>query len=201
MAPHPDAGAFFVVPYVHRSLFPGVQRKYLTGTNTKQMQTLFVRIILLLLLFITTGCPYESEVPIDEPSVAIPPTLPGVWKGLSDSGAVITVTPADAYTFEISYYKQTDGTKYYSAHLSELRNVLLINLHPKKPVATGLSGAYAFYKFELSDNGKHLTLTPVTENIKEKFTSSHRQKAFFKKYVHTSFFYDADEELEYEKIE
>jgi hypothetical protein len=164
------------------------------------MSSFLIRITLLVLLFTATGCPYESEVPIDEPSVAVPTALPGAWKDVSDSGIVVTVTQTDAYSFHINYTEDSGATRNYSAHLSRLRNVLLLNLHPLQP-GTGLNGPYAFYKFELSADGKHLTLTPVTDNIREKFTSSRRLKAFFRKYVHTSFFYPIDEEFRYEKKE
>lgn len=164
------------------------------------MSPFLCRITLLVLLFTATGCPYESEVPIDEPSVAVPTALPGVWKGVSDSGIVVTVTQTDAFSFHIRYTEDSGATHNYSAYLSVLRNVSLLNLHPLQPVS-GLTGPYAFYKFDLSADGKHLTLTPVTDNIQEKFTSSRRLKAFFRKYVHTSFFYTIDEEFRYEKKE
>jgi hypothetical protein len=152
-----------------------------------------------LLLIITTGCPYESEVPLDNPSVEIPATLPGTWAGLSDSGAVITITPLDRFSFLIQYNTKQEPVKLYTAFLSQIKNVQILNLHPQQP-ETGLTAPYAFYKFELTNDGTHILLIPVTENIKEKFTSPTRQKKFFKKYILTSFFYDADEELEYEKI-
>jgi len=165
------------------------------------MSSFLIRITLLVLLFTATGCPYESEVPIDEPSVAVPTALPGVWMGVSDSGAVITVTAADAYTFHIKYEKNSEGTKYYAAYLSHLRNMYFMNLRTRNQDSLIADGTYIFYKFELSADGTRLTLSPVTENIREKFTTSRSQKAYFRKHAHTSFFYEIDEDLMYKKSE
>jgi hypothetical protein len=164
------------------------------------MSPLFTRITLLLLLFITTGCPYESDVPLDQPSVSIPEGLPGNWTNQEDSGSVIEVTPKDAFSFEINYTSVKEAPKQYVGHLSQIKNVPILNLHPVTPVS-GLSKGYAFFRFRLSANGKELVLTPVTENIKEQFQSSRKLNAFFRKCIHFSFFYDNDEELIYKKLD
>jgi virulence-associated protein VagC len=49
---------------------------------------------------------------------------------------------------------------------------------------------YYFYKVEMTTSGSKLTLAPVTENIDEKFASSEEIKAFFKKNMALSFFFD-----------
>jgi virulence-associated protein VagC len=47
----------------------------------------------------------------------------------------------------------------------------------------------------MTTSGSKLTLAPVTENIDEKFASSEEIKAFFKKNMAMSFFFDKDEDV------
>ena len=164
------------------------------------MKHLFVHCCLLLLLVATTGCPYEADVPLDDPSVPIPIQLPGTWVNADDSMERVIITAADAYRFNISYYSDTTGAERFSAHLSLLRQTWFLNLKPLGSVR-GLRGPYAFYRFDLSPNGNRITLTPVTENITERFNASRQLRRFFLKHMHNSFFYDGDEVIQYDKLQ
>ena len=53
------------------------------------------------------------------------------------------------------------------------------------------NGKFYLHKVDLSDD--RFVLYEVTDNIDEKFDSSEKLKAFVKKHMHLSFFYNKDE--------
>jgi hypothetical protein len=143
-------------------------------------------------MFILTGCPYESEVPIDEPSYPVPEKLVGKWKKSSstdESYFQISKTDANNFTVQENSWNSDSGTysqTNYTAFISSIGSNLFLNL--KKEGTT----AYYLYKMEWSGE-KELKLTELSNYIREKFTSSAALKKFIKKNMKYSFFY-ADEE-------
>jgi hypothetical protein len=148
---------------------------------------------LFVLAIMLSGCPYGCELPIDKPSVKINPALLGKWEPKSTSDETYTVTKTDEYTYQIDKAGKDPANKAtYIAYLSDVDGTTFLNL--KDPGNSGEKKFY-FYKVELNGSNSKVTLTPVTENIKETFTSSEDLKAFFKRYKSLSFFFSKDPDV------
>lgn len=152
---------------------------------------------IVLILFVTTvfltACPFESDVPIDEPQVKIDQRLLGKW--IIDYGYLdedeypdyVEIVKRNDYTYAISdsSYDSDEG-KYmadeYIAHISMVGNASFVNL---KPVDDNI---YYIYRIYIGNN--EFTLDAVTDNIDEYFGSSKDLKAFIQAYKDLSFFYN-----------
>jgi virulence-associated protein VagC len=146
----------------------------------------------LLAAFLFTGCPYSAEVAIDQPSVKIDEKLLGKWEGKSSSDYIYTVTKLDDKTYQFDKKSASSGdVTTYNGFLSEVNGTRFINIYE---VGSDVK-TYYFYKVEITTSGAKTTLTPVTENIDEKFTSSTDLKDFFKKNMANSYFFDKEEDV------
>lgn len=144
------------------------------------------------LMIMLTGCPYSAEVPIDQPSVKINDMLLGKWESKSSSDYTYTVTKLDAYSYKFVKKSASSGDEtVYMGHQSDINGTKYINIYEDGSTSKN----YYFYKLELSSSGAKATLTPVTENITEKFTTSAELKTFFSKYQNLSFFFDKDADV------
>ncbi len=150
-------------------------------------------------ILILTGCPYSSDIPIDEPKEKVNQDYIGKWVKASSSTEenpkYYNVTKKDDlhYIFEEFTYSSNDkkyNSDKYVGHSTTLGNVVFLNLQKDEK--------YYFYKIELNKEKKQFKLYEVTDNIDEKFNKSSELKAFFDKYKDLSFFYNKDEE-KYEK--
>ncbi len=152
--------------------------------------------ILLLLSFILTGCPYESEVPIDSPQVEVNKNLIGKWieqkdnKENKENPEYLEIKKVgekkyliEQYSWESHNYKVDK----YFMHVSLIGDLQFMNIQKEKGTK------YYLYKFLLK--GNTLTFFEITDNIDEKFNDSKELKAFIKKYMNLSFFYSKEEEV------
>ncbi len=148
--------------------------------------------------FFVMGCPYESEVPIDKPEVKFPVALVGKWEPKSSSDDIYSVKKKDDYTIVITKLKKDakpdDTPDEYEAFVSEVAGLKFLNLSEKKGEDYGTK-KYYLYKLDLSPSGARLTLSPVTENIDEKFQTSAELKNFIQQNMKHSFFYDKEDEV------
>ena len=139
------------------------------------------------------GCPYQSENALDKPSIKVNPILLGAWEPKSSSDDKYTVTKDDEFTYKIEKKgKEAKDVTHYKAFLSKVDDSNFLNLwedNGTTPIT------YYFYKVELNSANSKVTLSPVTENITEKFATGDEMKAFFKKYKNISFFYGKDAEV------
>ncbi len=146
-------------------------------------------------MVILTACPYASQVPIDTPSVKVQNPLLGKWiKAGDESNAnpnYFVITKNDDFKYKIikneynsydSAYKET----IYISHISKIDNLEFMNMQQDG------TGDFYLYKIVLGQN--EFSLFEVTDNIDEKFTASPDLKAFIKKNMNLSFFYNKDEE-------
>lgn len=144
------------------------------------------------------ACPYETEVPINKPEVKYPAELLGKWEPKSSSDDMYTIKKKDDYVITITKVKKevkTDDTpEEYEAFISEVGGVKFLNLSEKKDDDFGTK-KYYLYKLEISASGARLTLSPVTENIDEKFQTSAELKNFIQQNMNHSFFYDKEDEV------
>ena len=142
------------------------------------------------LTMLLTACPYTTELPIDEPSVKVDDKILGKWEAKS-SDYTYTVTKKDEfnYKFEKKGKNSTDVSN-YTGFLSVIDGVRFMNIYED----ASSTKTYYLYKIEQSTSGAKITLLPVTENIYEKFATSAELKAYIKKYMALSFFYEKDQE-------
>jgi uncharacterized protein YdeI (YjbR/CyaY-like superfamily) len=147
--------------------------------------------------FLLMGCPYETEVPISEPTIKFPAELFGKWEPKSSSDEIITIKRKTDYIVSISKTKkeptEDDKPEEYEAFLSEVDALKFLNISELSEQGSGAK--YYLYKIEVSENGSRITLNAVTENIDEQFSSSAELKAFIQKNMHLSFFYEKEEEI------
>ncbi len=143
-----------------------------------------------------SGCPFSSSVPIGSPDVKVPQKMMGKWIDKSVNESTEEAPPTyyvlsniDGYKFKIeeNNFSSTDK-KYsktnYTAYISMIGDDEFLN------IIQGNSELYYFYKIEWKENS--FILHEVTNNIKEKFSSSADLKAFIEKYKNLSFFYNSD---------
>jgi len=151
--------------------------------------------ILSAITIILMACPYASTVPIDSPSVKVQNTMMGKWVKAGDESNVnpnyFVITKQDDFKYKISKneynsydsaYKET----IYISHISKIDNNEFMNMQQDG------TGDYYLYKIVLSQND--FSLFEITDNIDEKFNTSEELKAFIKKNMNLSFFYNKDEE-------
>lgn len=153
------------------------------------MKNLLSLTTLAFFIILFSGCPYSAEVAIDQPSIKIDEKLLGKWESKSSSDYTYTVTKLDdkIYVFEKKSASSGDVTT-YNGFLSDIGGTRFMNIY--EPGSETLT--YYFYKVEVSGSGVKTTLTPVTENIDEKFTTSNELKDFFKKNMVNSYFFEKD---------
>lgn len=138
------------------------------------------------------GCPYSSEVSIDNPSVKVDEKLIGSWESKTSSDYKYTVQKTDAFKYKIEKKSASSGdVTTYIGFLSDVSGVKYMNIYEEGSTTP----TYYFYKYEISTSGAKCTLTPVTENIDEKFTTSSEMKSFFGKNQSNSYFFDKDEDV------
>ncbi len=155
---------------------------------------LFSLSILATVLVLLTACPYESEVPIDDPVIKIDKSILGIWAQPTEiekeNHKFYDIQKNEKFKYNIidNEYNTSDSaytqTKYI-AHLSKVGNMMFMNMQKDG------EGNYYIYRIDITDDG--FTLFEVTNNIDEKFTSSKELKEFVKKYMSLSFFYNKDE--------
>lgn len=147
--------------------------------------------------FALMACPYETEVPIDQPSVKFPSNLLGKWEPKSSNEEVLTIAKKTEYVVTISKSKKKpeadDKPEQYEAYISEIDGVKFLNITEKNEYSSG--SKFYLYKMEVSASSSRLTLSPVTENIDEKFSTSAELKAFIQKNMQHSFFYEKEDEV------
>ncbi|MFA5404048.1 MAG: hypothetical protein WC358_03855 [Ignavibacteria bacterium] len=159
--------------------------------------------ILLFVLFSISisfyGCPYDSKVAIDEPSIKVDKSYSGMWvtKG---GGTQYLVTKLDDYHLKIAQLpyvskeaNATDSkdTTFYNVHFSKIKDVSFLNVSQKTKYDAPGSENYYLYKFSVKSENE-ISLTEITSNIKEKFSSSEKLKKYIEKYMDLSFFFGAE---------
>lgn len=135
------------------------------------------------------GCPYKSDIPMDATGKKINPAIIGVWEPRANSnGDKYTITKDNETTYKIvKTSKNSTNPNIYKAYIVDLDGDQFLNVQEQGEMA---DKGYFFYKITLNSAADKVTLSSVTENITEKFSTGEEMKAFFKKYKGLSFFYD-----------
>lgn len=176
-------------------------RNSLINLKTIYMNKLMQLFAMTACCFLLMGCPYETEVPISEPSVKFPADLLGKWESKSSGDEIMTIRKKTDYIVSISKTKkepkEDDKPEEYEAYLSEVDAVKFLNISEVGEQGSGAK--FYLYKIEVSANNSRITLNAVTENIDEQFSNSAELKAFIQKNMHLSFFYEKEDEI-YQKL-
>jgi len=156
------------------------------------MKKLLLQLALLAgLMLVLQGCPYGTEVAIDDPSVKIDEKLLGKWEAKNSGDYMYTVTKKDDFNYKFEKTGKTSPeATLYTAFISIVDGVKFLNISED----ASSTKTYYLYKLEMSTSGAKATLLPVTENITEKFATPAELKAFIKKHMGLSFFYSKDKE-------
>ena len=154
------------------------------------MKNLIVAMSMLSIGILFTGCPYESTVPIDKPSMAINLKFLGTWEDTTHHDTY-TVSKQDEFSYSIKQINnEPEENKKYIAYASQINGIDFLNVwdtESKNPVRK-----YSFYKMDIKSPGS-INLLEITENIDEEFTSSDDLKKFIGLNMHNSYFFGKDE--------
>ena len=150
------------------------------------MQKISVLLLIVGISFVFSGCPYESAVPIDQPSMKISRLLLGKWKTAKDP-EIYTVTRTDEFNYRIEE-KTEKETSYYRGYLSKVNDILFLTLVMEKDAEK----KYSFAKIDINANATKVTLSFMSDEIKEKFKSSDDLKSFILKNIAQSNFYEKE---------
>jgi hypothetical protein len=154
----------------------------------------------LIICFLCFACPYESVTPIDQPQIPINKTLIGVWKeeGQTEEPNNFDIRKQDEFTYLITEntYRKQDKTleqKKFKGYLSIIDNASFLNIKMiKDSTNLTVSDNYFLYKIENKEN--KIRLLPLSQYIREQFSTSKELQEFIRKYQNLSFFY-AEESL------
>ena len=148
---------------------------------------------LFVLTVMLAGCPYGSTIPLDTTGKKINSALIGTWEPKSSSSDKYEITKDNDFTYKITKTsKDSKEPSIYKAYLTDLDGDTFLNLWEENGSS---EKTYYLYKLELSSSSSKATLSGVTENITEKFTTSEEMKTFFKKYKNLSFFYEKSQDV------
>lgn len=151
---------------------------------------------ILSMLFLT-GCPYQSRVPIDDPSIEVDKKFLGSWVSEENSENeqpdFYEFIGMDKYRYEVvehtlSTEDSSYSQKYYLSHFSRIDDIHFLNMRDGE-------GNYFLYKLEWQNPGKSFVMYEVTDNIDEQFENSEDLKAFVKQHMNLSFFYNKEEKI------
>ena len=155
------------------------------------MKQLRLMILLITSCLVFGGCPYQSVVPIDVPSIKINPNLLGRWVDSENKDDIYNVSQKDEVTYKI-VKTQTDSqeAENYLAYASIVNKTTFLNLWEIKEDEN--APTFALYKIVVNDNNS-IMLAEVTENIDEIFTSSAELKKFISNNMKKSYFFTKEE--------
>ncbi len=156
------------------------------------MKTLKRILPLLAIAILFMGCPYSSDVAIDEkPVVKVIPALLGKWEQRSSKDYNYMVSKTDEFNYKIEKITVADGKKeVYNGFLSDVGGEKFFNISEE----SANPKVYYLYKLDMSGGDNLISMLSMTPNVKEKFTSSSDLKKFIDKNKSLSFFFEKDED-------
>lgn len=163
------------------------------------MKKFFYLMTLTCMYIAMTGCPYESNVPIDKAQVKVNDSWLGVWEERENASSTYTISNLDGFSYKIIKKSKTEldaEPSVYNAYVSMIGSDTYLNLWEISEWNT----EPGFYIYKIQVDGSRMKMIELTENIDEKFTSSADLKAFIEKNSKLSFLFSKDEE-EFLKIQ
>jgi len=173
------------------------------------MKKISLHIGIVLLMMLTMGCPYESEVPITQKGIPVPNSILGRWYDVNQLKKPLEfrdyyeVVKRDSFKVlilkhEYSAIDRTFTTDQFLAFFSKVDNDIFMNCQMinTKPPKNQLnyeqpannSGSYFIYK--IGYIGTMIRVSEVSNNIQENFNTSNELLKFILKNKDLSFFYN-----------
>ncbi|MEY5044014.1 MAG: hypothetical protein RJA19_1241 [Bacteroidota bacterium] len=170
------------------------------------------------IVIFSTGCPYESPVPLSEQGAQVPANILGVWIDSSELDEPVEQQTTYTVTVEAGNQilitkSETDGAgdvslTTYRGHLTLVGDDYFLNV---KDLASAEMGwmedeenaeedpeqdaevLYSLFKLEIS--GKRMRVRSVTSNMEEMFATPAELYGFVERHKDLSFFYTKDDDL------
>lgn len=160
------------------------------------MKKIIYSLSALMIAMIFMACPYKSDVPIDaEAKMNVNNSLLGNYEKKGSTSYIYSIKKESEKEYKIiktstSETSTAKPTVYYG-YLSKVDGETYLQTYKKSKYSSKKS--YYLYKIIMNKSATILTMKPVTENIREKFTTSKELKNFIIKHQHLSFFFEKDE--------
>lgn len=175
-----------------------LKSEYSTNLNNN-MKTVNFAVLAGALSLVLMGCPYESKMPLDTADKSKPDkALVGKWEE-KDSDDYIWKCEMDGNQYRIEKKSLEDSESeptIYIGWLTDIGGKPFLNVYEQDYSS---DRTYYFYAMEKKGEGDRLKFKAVTDNITEEFATGEEMKAFFKKHMETSFFYNKDDEKTFYK--
>jgi hypothetical protein len=145
------------------------------------------------------GCPYESKVPVDDMANSkADKTLKGKFKEKDSDDYLWTITlDGNIYTVEKKNTKDGGDPTMYQGFLSDVSGSTFMNVYDK-PTDGSSPEKFYIYKVDKKDDGAgRVYMEAMTDNVTEEFASSAELRAYIKKYMDLSFFWNKDDEKKF----
>lgn len=153
---------------------------------------------------ILTGCPYESDYPIDNPSIKIDIGWLGKWesadgtKNPDGTNPIYYVTKKtdNSYALKTTYsnYDEmgnfTEETNEYEGHVSIVNGIKFFNLIQINSDPS-IKSSYMLFKLEIS--GSTVVLSEISSCINKKFSSSAELKTFLTNNLNNELLYSGSQ--------
>ncbi|HEU4717935.1 MAG TPA: hypothetical protein VFU15_08870, partial [Bacteroidia bacterium] len=128
-------------------------------------------------------------------------SLTGSWeeKGSDDYEWKVTLDD-NMYRIEKTNTKDGGDPTVYKGYLSDVGGSTWMNVYELDDYSSSSDRKYYIYKVEKKgDDADRVKMRAMTDNVTEEFETSADLKAFIKKYMDLSFFYNKDDEKTFYK--
>ena len=142
------------------------------------------------------ACPYKATVPIDEePKEKVSAQILGMYEKKNSTSYTYEIKKKDAYHYELIRTSTKEDSKskpsVYIAYTSTIGGKKYLQMYREAKYSSNKD--YYLYRMSSNSSKTILSLEPVTEHIKEKFTTSRELKSFIVKHQDLSFFFGKTE--------
>ncbi len=144
------------------------------------------------------GCPYESKLPLDSADKGkVDKALVGKWEE-KESEDYIWKCEIEGNQYHITKKSTEDAEAeptIYTGFLTDVNGVQFLNVSEQTYDSDKM---YMLYRMEMKGDDR-VKFRAVTDNITEEFTTSEELKAFVKKNMELTFFYNKDDDKTFYK--
>ncbi|HNX43187.1 MAG TPA: hypothetical protein PLJ84_00060 [Bacteroidales bacterium] len=161
--------------------------------KSKLIQKTGISMLLMGFVVLFSGCPFSGSVPIDNGTVAIADQLNGEWIKPTD------LTEENPTTYMIrqgddKYHAVAEKSEYSTddaEYNTTVYNLTFSNVSGETFMSAQEAGTttYYYYKFAFNKETKEISITEVSDYIKETFNTSEELKSFIANYKQLSFFF------------
>lgn len=175
-----------------------MNKQTISTLNQSVMKIKFQLAVIFSLLWLLTGCPYNSKVPISETKTPINEKFIGTWEKNSNGKDYFEIKKLNEQVYIIEQYTSIEVNrkferKEFNAHLSIINNVQFVNIRQVSAKDNGANDSgYFLYRIDLS-NPNVMKLMPITEFVREQFSDSASLRKFIEQNMNLSFFYEKEE--------